>query len=671
MAEYRYLFTPLEIGPISVKNRVIFGPHVTGHWSGEFLSTPRAKAYYEERARGGVGLIIVGAASVDETADYYPFTQHALFKDEVIPGLREIVDAVHRHGTKIVQQIVHPGVHQIPERDTLHPARAPSQIPAIEEPFYIPKELEIEEILEIEEKFAAAAERVKKAGFDGVEVHAAHGYLPWSFLTPLKNKRSDDYGGSLDNRFRFLRETLEKVRSRVGKDFVVGARIISSDMYPGGLDVEECLEIARSIEATGTVDYLSVSMGLYRSIHVMIPSHYSGFEPGYQGEFTRKFKAELKLPIFQVGKINDPTVADQIIANGAADAVIMVRELIAEPHFVAKAQGGRVESIRPCIYCNQKCLAHIFIPGGHVECNVNPAAGEEVRWGGENAGRAPAAKKVLIVGAGPGGLECARAAAERGHRVVVYDKENGIGGQMQIMRKLPGRSEPMNILDWLEKQVRALGIELKLGRALGADNADAILTEERPDAVVVATGARAARDGRSGLTTEPIAGWEGPNVFSYEDVLDGRRASLGRRILIVDELGDRITPGLAELFAGQGKQVEVVTRWVNLFHMWGVFWNEIGPVYAKLDELGVKVVPCAWVKEIKGSKVTCFNIFSTREWETAADSVILVTMKYSNMDPYKLLKAKGVKPLYLVGDAKAPRHIGDAMRDGYAAAREI
>src|SRR3990172_5400589 len=329
-AAYKYLFRPLKIGPMTIKNRVIFGPHVTNHWSADFLPTPRAKAYYEERARGGVGLLIVGAASVDETADYYPFTQHAMFKDEVIPGLREIADTAHRYGTKILQQLVHPGVHQIPERSPEHPARAPSQIPAIEEPFYIPKELEVEEIIEIEEKFANAAERAKKAGYDGVEVHAAHGYLVWAFLTPLKNKRTDEYGGSLENRFRFYREILEKVRARVGKDFVVGTRIISSDMYPGGLDVEDAVRIAKMVEATGTVDFINVSMGLYRSLPYMIPTHYAGFEPGYQGEFTRKIKAEIKtVPVFQVGRINDPALAEHLIADGAADAVVMIRELIA------------------------------------------------------------------------------------------------------------------------------------------------------------------------------------------------------------------------------------------------------------------------------------------------------------------------------------------------------
>ena len=228
----------------------------------------------------------------------------------------------------------------------------------------------------------------------------------------------------------------------------------------------------------------------------------------------------------------------------------------------------------------------------------------------------------------------------------------------------------MNILDWLEREVRRLGIPVKLSKPVTEDTVGEILAGEKPDAVVAASGARAARDGRSGLTTEPIPGWQGSNVFTYEDVLSDTPPKLGRRLLIVDELGERTAPGMAEKFA-EGRDVTIITRWPNVFHMWGTYWNEIAWVYGRLDELGVRVVPASWVKEIHPGGATCFNVFSSREWDEAADSVILVTMKYSNMEPYKLFKARGLKAVHLIGDAKSPRHIGDAIRDGYAAAREI
>ena len=671
MAKYQYLFSPLKIGHTTIKNRIIWGPHVTSHWSEDFTATPRAKAYYEERARGGVGLIIVGAASVDGTADYYPFTQLGIWKDEVIPGCREITDAVHKYGAKIVQQILHPGVHQIPERSPEYPGRAPSQIPAIEEPGYIPKELEVEESLEIEEKFADAAERCKKAGYDGVEVHGAHGYLVWAFLTPLKNKRTDQYGGSLENRFRFYREILEKVRARVGRDFIVGTSISSGDMYPGGLDVDDSVQIGKMIEATGLVDFINVSVGMYRSLPLMIPSHYSGFEHGYQGEFTRKIKAEIaNVPVFQVGRINDAALAEHIIADGGADAVVMIRELIAEPHFASKALEGRSDQIRPCMYCNQKCIAHIFMAGAHVECNANPITGNEYKWSGDLT-PARAVKKVLVVGGGPAGLEFARTAGARGHKVVIYERGKTVGGQMQMMVRLPGREEPRNFLDWLERQARANGAQIKVGSELNAGNLDSILKAEKPDVTVVASGARAAADGRSSVTTEPIPGHDRRNVHSYEEFVNGNSIALGKRVMIVDELGDRIAPGLAEMFGSQKKEVAVITRWPNLSHMWSFYWVEMPLIYSKMDELGVTVTPSSWVKEINGSEVVCYNVFSGREWIERVDDVVLVTMKYSNTEPYKLLKEKGVKPLHLIGDAKSPRQVGDALRDAYALAREI
>ena len=670
---YEYLFSPLKLGSTTIKNRIVFGPHVTNHWSTEFLATPRAKAYYKERARGGVGMIVIGAASVDETADYCPFQQPGVFKDDVIGGLREIADAVHRHGAKILQQIHHPGVHQLPDRNMNHPSRAPSQISAFEKPSYIPKELEVEEILEIEEKFARATERVKAAGLDGVEIHAAHGYLVGAFLSPLTNKRRDLYGGPLENRFRFFRNILDKVRFAGGKDFVVGARISSTELYPGGLNVDDYVQIARMIADTGCVDYISVSLGLYRSLQYIVPTHYSGLEPGYQGEFTRKIKAAVgSLPVFQVGRINGPALADHIIADGGADAVVIVRELIAEPDFARKAQEGRENDIRPCMYCNQKCWTNAFTPGAHIECNANPVAGEEYAWSnGSGYQRTTSRKKVLVIGAGPGGLECARVSAERGHQVVVYEKEKIVGGQMQLMCRLPGREEPKDFLDWLERQAKSNGAQFRLGVEITPESINEILTKEKPDVTVVATGARAAKDGRSGLTTEPIPGWDLTNVFSYEDVLNGNIGSIKNRALVVDELGDRIAPGIAEMLASQGKRVQILTRWPNLSHVWSVYWNEMPWIYSRMDELGVTITSLSWVKEIDSKGATCFNVINSREWRTEADSVILVTMKYSNTDVYTLLKANGVKPLYLIGDAKAPRQIGEAVRDGYSVARNI
>jgi len=663
MTDFQYLFTPLKIGSMTIDNRIIFGPHVTNHWP-NFKADDDTVAYYEERAKGGVGMIIISSTPVDEGADYFHFSQGALWTDEVIPSLQRIADAVHAHGPKILIQMVHPGVHQNPDRDRLHrPAVSASQIPVTDKPYYIPKELEVDEILAIEESFASAAERAKRGGLDGVEIHFAHGYLINQFLTPLKNKRTDQYGGSLENRFRFGREVLEKVRERVGPDFVVGVRMINNDFYAGGLDTDEYAEVAELLESSGLIDFVNVSTALLRSVGIMIPTHYAGLEPGYQGTFTSQIKAHIKkLPVFQVGRINDPVLADRIIADGAADAVVMIRELISEPFFARKAKEGRTEDIRPCAYWNQGCFGRIAA-GLKLECSLNAATGHEREYGEGTLVAATQRKKVLVVGGGPGGLECARVSALRGHDVVLYEASDRLGGQLNQFVKLPKREEVRNWLDWLESQVEKAGVAVKLGHELTAESAGAVIEAEKPDEIVIATGARPAADGRSGLTTEPIPGWDQPYVLTYDSVL-GDGASVGDSVLILEEHGDRIATGLAELLARDGKQVEIMTRWPAASSQNLGLWNELSWVYASLDELSVKMTPNSWLREIGPSSVTCYNIYSEREWEAQYDSVILVTMKYSNDALYKALTEQGVTHVQRIGDAVAPRWASEATREG-------
>lgn len=568
MSDYKYLFQPLKVGNLVLQNRIIFGPHVTNHWPNH-LADERTVAYYEERAKGGVGMIIIGASPVDETANYAPFEQVCLWSDDCIPGLRKIADASHSHGTPICIQILHPGVHQEPMYDPEgHVSVGPSEVPAVEIPSSFPKELSVEEIHAIQEKFADAAERAKKAGLDGVEIHGAHGYLLSAFLTPLKNKRSDQYGGSLENRARFLLEVLSKVRERVGPDFVVGCRISSSDMVDGGMEPEHVAEVSAMMEATGNLDFLHVSIGLYRTLSVMIPTHASGLQPGYQADLTAEVKAAMKsTPVFMVGRINDPMLADRLIADGSADACVMVRELIAEPEFVNKAKENRIDDIRPCAYWNQSCLAHIFM-GTRVGCQMNAATGHELKFGKDKLIKAAIPKRLLIVGAGPAGLETARIAIERGHQVTIYEKSTETGGQLSMMARLPGRSEVRNWMDWQVRQVESSGkADIRLGAEITAGNIDDILAAEAPDEIIIATGARAAADGRSSITTEPIPGHDLPHVLTYEDLLKSEPAGgIGNRVLIVDELADRTAPGLAQMLADAGHNVEIITRWPSLGH---------------------------------------------------------------------------------------------------------
>ncbi len=664
MADYQYLFRPLPVGNIVLKNRVIWGPHVTNHWP-DHLPDERTTAYYEERAAGGVGMIIIGASPVDATAQYSPFEQCALWDDACIEGLRDISEAVHRHDAKLCIQLVHPGVHQMPDHDPAHqPPVAPSQIPAVEEPSCIPRALEVDEILAIEDKFADAAERAQKAGLDGVELHGAHGYLFSAFLTPLKNKRTDEYGGSLENRTRFLLDAIDKVRKRVGKDFVVGCRISSSDMVDGGMEPEDVAEVCKLLEATGQLDYVHCSLGLYRTLHFMIPTHYAGLEPGYQGELTAQIKAALKdLPVFVVGRINDPMLADNLIADGVADACVMIRELIAEPEFVNKTLADRVEDIRPCAYWNQSCLAHIF-GGIRVECQMNAAAGRELELGQKQLRPAATPKHVLVIGGGPAGLEFAHVAASRGHRVTLHERSDELGGQVNLLARLPKRADVRNWVDWLVRQAGgSAAVDIELNSEITEANIDEILARAQADEIVIASGALAAADGRSSVTTEPIPGHERPHVLTYEDLLDGGSVpdTIRDKVLIVDEMADRIAPGLAELLAENGRQVEILTRWPSVGHEMLLKWGEMANVYESLDTLGITNTPNAWISAIDEASATAFNIYTGREWEIEVDTVILVTMKYSNTDIVRLAKTRASVPVHTIGDALAPRQVADAV----------
>ncbi len=674
MADYKYLFRPLPIGNVVLKNRLIMGPHVTNYWPNH-LADESTVAYYEERAAGGVGMIIIGASSVDGDADYSPFIQGALWSDDCIPGLRAIADAVHQHETVLCQQLVHPGMHHLPDHDPRHmPGVAPSPLPTIEEPLFMPRELEIEDILAIEEKFADAAERVQKAGLDGVEIHGAHGYLLGAFLTPLKNRRQDRYGGPLENRARFLLEVVDKIRQRVGKDFILGCRLSSSDMVEGGLEPHDVAEVAKLLAATGQLDYIHCSIGLYRTVHYMVPSHYSGLEPGYQAEFTAQIKAAVqRLPVFVTGRINDPTLADRLIADGVADACVLIRELIAEPEFANKAKQGRIDDIRPCAYWNQGCIGHIFY-GLRVECQMNAAAGHELEYGRKQQRPAAKPKHVLVVGGGPAGLEFARVAALRGHRVTLHERDTALGGQVAQFARLPGRAEVRNWVDWLARQVDGNpAVTIKLGSEINAANIDAVLAAAQADEIVVASGARAAADGRSSITTQPIPGHEQRHVLTYEDFLGGGGvpAAVGGRVVIVDELADRIAPGLAEMLVEAKRQVEIITRWPTVGHEQLLKWLEMPFVYENLDTLGVRCTPNTWLKAIGQGTATAFNIYSSREWQIEADTVVLVTMKYSNTDIVQTIKARSSVPVHSLGDAVAPRHVADAVADATRLAHQL
>jgi 2,4-dienoyl-CoA reductase-like NADH-dependent reductase (Old Yellow Enzyme family) len=495
---YPHLFSPWDIRRTTVPNRVVFAPTcpvwVRSPYEGSF--TEQAVAYYEERARGGVGMIIIGGTLINEDSIYSPFLFPGLWDDDQIQGLAAVAHAVHRHGCKLAVQLLHVGLRASTafktdpayDPDATWYMVAPSQVPPAEYPgAMMPKELEEHEIEQILCDYESAAGRAIEAGLDGVEFHMAHGYLPWQFLSPLYNHREDRWGGSYENRLRFPVEAMRRIRRGIGDDNFMGYRINSTSFWEGDLELEDVKDVVKSFDVAVDADYVSLSAGVHHS-YIHTPMTYKG---GWEREYTRAVKTVTDKPVLLVGRVTTPAVAEELLASGDADAILLGRQLFADAEWVAKAKDGREEDIRRCVAANY-CWRSVT-RGGRVQCVYNPEVGREAAWGSAAPPTAHQSKKVLIVGAGPSGLEYARVAAARGHEVVVYERDDTVGGHTRAYGALPHRTEYGWIGTWLAEQARKNGSTISTSTEITEVNVDSILARERPDHVVVATGARVCR----------------------------------------------------------------------------------------------------------------------------------------------------------------------------------
>lgn len=663
MAEgFRYLFTPIDLGPVRIKNRIYSPPHYTMYVDRETgLPTEQALYYYAERARGGVGLLVHSVGDVHPTSEYWPVlpTLH-LYDRRVIPLLKEIASRVHEHGAKIFMQIWHPG--QGASSISGRPPLAPSPVP---NSFATPKVIGEEEIEEMIQAFAEAAGIVQEGGYDGIVLHATHGYLLENFLSPFFNKRNDEYGGTLENRMRFLLKVIDRVRGVIGRELALGMRLVGDELLPGGLTVEDASAIAQKLEETGQIDFLDVDVGSYHNYHIGIGSMYVA--PHYNLLAAAPVKAALKrIPLLCApGRLGHPQEAERILAEGQADMIGIARALIADPEWVRKAREGRAEDIRHCTYSNQYCLGRLF-RGLPIGCIQNPAAGREKEWGIGTLTPAPRRKRVMVVGGGPAGLEAARVAALRGHEVALYEKEGELGGQVNLASRLPGREEMGEVTGWLARQVTECGVKVHFRCEVTPE----LIGQVAPDALVLATGAEFTRTGFSGIVPAPIPGWEGGHVLTPEEILQGEKIP-GQSVLIADEEYREVAPGLAELLARQGRKVTIVTS--QLFVGKELLSTLSLPhILARLAENSVEILPSRYIERIEGSAVHLFHVHAPhlKTHLTGIDSVILVTAKETRDGLYASAKGK-VKEIFAIGDCVAPRDIGAAILEGHRLAREL
>lgn len=501
MTEYPHLLAPLDLGFTTLKNRVLMGSMHTG--LEETRDWNRVATFYEERAKGDVGLIVTGGMAPNREGGVFPGAA-GLFSDEDIANHRIVTDRVHAAGGKIAMQILHAGRYAY-GKDCV----APSGIRSPISPFP-PNELAEDGIEKQIADIATAAARARAAGYDGVEVMGSEGYLINQFLVAHTNKRTDRWGGGYENRMRFAIEVMKRVRGAVGDDFIVIFRLSMIDLIPDGSTHEEVVQLAQEIEAAGAT-ILNTGIGWHEA---RIPTIATSVPRAGFAWVTKKLMGKVGIPVITSNRINMPDVAEKVLADGCADMVSMARPFLADSQFVAKAASGRADEIAPCIACNQACLDHTF-SGKISSCLVNPRACYETEL---VITPAETPKTMAVVGAGPAGLSAALTAAERGHTVTLFDAADRVGGQLNMARQIPGKEEFHGLVDWFEASVARSGIDVKLGQHVTADDLSGF------DEVIIATGV-SPRDPQ-------IPGQDGPNVVSYVDVLTGK-ATVGDRVAVI------------------------------------------------------------------------------------------------------------------------------------------
>ena len=667
--QFPRLLSPGRLGRHETKNRVWMTSHATLLVK-DHLFTDAHVDYYVERAKGGVAVITMEAMAVHVTTQPYPGKAFA-FDPRMVPQFRKIAAAVHNHGTRILAQPWHRG-RQTNSVTSRVPVWAPSSIPCS---VYreMPKVMTQEDIDEIVEGYRLCARHAVEGDLDGVEIAAtSHGYLLNQFLSPATNHRGDEYGGSLENRMRIVMRIIDATRAETGAEAIVGIRINSDDGMRGGLAPADWAEIARRLEATGKLDYISCTQGTY--LNRMLIYAASPEEHGYQMAATRVVKQGLRLPVVGVGRITTPDEAEGFLRAGDCDFIGMTRGLIADAFWVRKAQTGEAEKIRPCVGANW-CMESIFAHAP-IACIHNPSVGREKTLSEERLEPAAQPRRVAVVGGGPGGLRAALTAAMRGHRVTLIERAAELGGQVAWMARAPCTRELADTARWLVAQLRASDAEIYLNSEATVD----LLAEGDYEAVIVATGATPLKQGWSALHPErwdgpPLAGTEQSWVYTYGEALgpaEPLKEGKGRRALLFDGIGARQGVAMAEYLARAGWALEFVTQLGQAAPNLAAS-RDWGKNYGMLKRLGVKFTPDHEIAAIGRRDVTLRDVFTRSEAQRRKiDALVLVNGAKAEDGLFHELRRRLPRvEAHMIGDCVAPRRINDAIHEGELIARRI
>jgi mycofactocin system FadH/OYE family oxidoreductase 2 len=639
-----HLFEPLHLGNVILPNRVCFLAHRTNFGRKGRLND-RHIAYYRRRAQGGCGLIIVGELSI-HTGDRPWEAMIEAFRPEVVDDYRRLTSAVHEFETRIFAQLNHHGF-QSSGSITREAVWGPSAIADIEFG-ETAKAMETEDMATLVAAFARAAELARAGGFDGVEIDMGPQSLLRQFLSPLSNYRQDEYGGSLENRMRLPLEVVHATRKAVGSDFTVGMRLCVDEKFWGSITIEESRQFAQRLEGTGQIDFINTSVGTYYNLYLILASMHTPI--GFSVDLAEQIKKSVSLPVMASYQIGFPQMAEEILAGQKADVVGFVRALICDPDMAQKACEGKPENIRYCVKDNKGCIGRIN-QNKVLGCIQNSLVGEESLTGKESFRPAVKNKQVMVVGSGPAGLEAARITRLRGHAVTVYEKDTHIGGQINLIKKRPGRQAMAGVVRYLKHSLVELKVPIVTGTTVTAE----FVAQQNPDAVVVATGSRPH--------PKPVPGNYGPpSVLDVWQVLN-EEFPVGEKVLFIDENGGHHATATVEFLANQGKKVRMVTS--DLFI--GIELGPLGDLYMtrqRLLQKGVKFTSDVIIDEVEENVVKAHEIYTNTPIRIEDYNTIILDMgNVAEDELYNQLKGQ-TQELHRIGDCVAPRGIDMAIFEG-------
>ena len=650
---FKHIFTPLTLRHKTLRNRIVFGAH-TANMALDGLPGEQHLGYYRERALGGAAMITVEPMPVHPTAiltrgNFRPCS------DDVIAPFSEITKACKAEGAVMIQQLYHVGAHGDWD-NSWHANWSPSGGPSYHDNDGS-HPMTVEEIEETIQRFVDAACRCQEAGFDGVEIWAAYQCLLDQFWAPFSNQREDEWGGSLENRTRFSREILRRVREACGDDFIIGLSISddpNTQVFPSR---DEMVEIIKRHDDDGLMDYVTVGAGSYIDFQAIIPSFQWPENLGV--DLSERLKqAGIKAKVIAEAGIRTPDNANTVLGAGQADLVSLVRGQIADPHLVAKAKEGREEDIRGCLSCNQQCWGRRG-RDYHISCLINPSVGHEYLWGGDRFVPVEKAKSVLVVGGGPAGLEVARVAAERGHKVILAEASPELGGQFRLAGLQPRRAQITDLIGWYQRQLERLGVDVRFNAYLDAEDVAAIGADE----VVLATGALPNETGfqKALPHVAEMPGMSRGNVWSVEDVM-GRAAQLGKSVLLLDEGGHWKGVGTAWHLAEAGHDVTILTPDAMVGKEVSRMASDFA-VRQRLATLGARFITESAILEWRGNAAHCISFLTGEESVISAESLVLSIAPRADHSLPDELREMGLSPR-LIGDASAPRQAAAAIYDG-------